>query len=245
MCVLLAAALLAPGLGGAQVALGSDCRALDASPQQIITLSRAVPAQSLIVVSVVVNDVFTALATSNPVSDNRSNGYALYDSAILSNLTGILLTFAGRATQALNVGDSIGVAYSTVGSASTQGCAVATAFPAVLMLDDPSDATGENSGNGTDWRVTSYATQYANDLVYSAFASAGAPGSIVALAPAQGIGGACSGDNSLCLLPAWNLGASMAGIQEGADAQSGNSTNWGALLITFQSNDRIFADGFE
>ena len=66
-----------------------------------------------------------------------------------------------------------------------------------------------------------------------------------AAAPAQALDQVCSGDSKLCLLPAWNLGATSAGVMETAGAGSDNPVAWGALIIAFRSNDRIFADGFE
>jgi hypothetical protein len=164
----------------------------------------------------------------------------------MANSSGVLATFAGRAANALNASSSIFVNYTTTGLNPAQSCATASAFPGVLALSDPGDTAGASSGTGSAWSVTSSsATQYASELVYSAFASANIPGNIVALAPAQVLNVACSGDATLCLQPAWNLGVPMAGIFESADAQSDDAVPWGAMLVTFQDNDRIFADGFE
>ncbi len=245
---LCALALAAPCTAGAQALLGSDCGALTqlSGQQQTITLSAPAAANQWVVVSVAVNNAFAQFAGTNAVTDSAGNSYPIYDAVAMSGGSGVLATFAGRAASALNAGGSITIDYTTTGSASAQACATAAAFPAVLLLSDPSDAAGEASGNGTALSVTaSTATQYASELVYSAFASAATPGAMTALAPAQALGQVCSADGTVCVLPAWNLGAPLAGIREGADAQSGNAVNWGALLITFQSNDRIFANGFE
>lgn len=237
-----------PCAASAQALLGSDCSALTqlSGQQQTITLSRPAAVNQWIVISVAVNNAFAQFDATNPVSDNTGNNYPIYDAVAIAGGSGVLATFAGRAMNALKVGDTIAIAYTTTGSASAQACATASAFPGVLLLSDPGDAAGEASGSGTALGVTaSTTTQYASELVYSAFASPATPGAMAALAPAQGLGQVCSGDSTVCVLPAWNLGMPSAGLYEGADAQSANSANWGALLLTFQSNDRIFANGFE
>lgn len=246
---LLLTAWLVPCAASAQTLLGSDCSALTqlSGQQQTITLSRPAAVNQWIVVSVAVNNTFAQFDAASPVTDSAgSSTYPIYDAVAMAGGSGVLATFAGRATKALKVGDTIAIAYTTTGSASAQACATAAAFPAVLLLSDPSDATGEASGNGTALSVTaSTTTQYASELVYSAFASASTPGATTSLAPAQSLGQSCSVDTTVCVVPAWNLGAPLAGIQEGADASSANPVAWGALLLTFQSNDRIFANGFE
>ncbi len=244
----MAVAMLAPAVACAQTALGSDCITLTEleGQQQSITLSQTAEMGQWIIVSVAVNTTFAQFDATSPITDSAGNSYAVYGTAALSGGSGVLATFAGRAANALDAGGSIFVNYTTTGVASAQSCATASAFPGVLALSDPSDAAGTNSGSGANLSVTSSTvTQFASELVYSAFASSATPGNILALAPAQGLNSVCSSDATLCLLPAWNLGETMAGILESADAQSENAVPWGALLITFQDNDRIFADGFE
>jgi hypothetical protein len=243
---LFAAALLVPGMVAAQSAIGSDCSALDdGGGQQSFMLSAPVAAGQWIVVSVAANAAGMQFAT-DPVTDSAGNSYPIYGVVLMPNSSGVLATFAGRAATALNAGDEIAVHYDASGSATAQSCVEAAAFPGVALLDDPSDGYGQSSGFDSMPTVTiGLPTQYADELVYSAFASAGTPGAMTAQTPAQGLGQVCSGDGTLCLLPAWNYGASVAGIDEGADSTSANSTAWGALAITFQSNDRIFADGFD
>lgn len=246
--VFLLAGWLAPCVAGAQALLGSDCSALTqlSGQQQTIALSRPAAINQWIVVSVAVNNAFAQFDATSPVTDSASNSYPVYDAVAMAGGSGVLATFAGRATKALKAGDTITIAYTTTGSASAQACATATSFPGVLLLSDPGDATGEASGSGTALSVTaSTTTQYPSELIYSAFASASTPGSMTALAPAQGLVQTCSVDTTVCVVPAWNLGATSSGISEGADASSANSVAWGALLLTFQSNDRIFANGFE
>lgn len=245
---LLLTAWLVPCIVSAQVSLGSDCSALTqlSGQQQTIALSQPAAINQWIAVSVAINNTFAQFDATSPVTDSAGNSYPIYDAVAMAGGSGVLATFAGRATKALKVGDTIAIAYTTTGSASAQACATATSFPSVLLLSDPSDAAGEASGGGTALSVTaSTTTQYPSELIYSAFASASTPGSMTALAPAQGLGQACSVDTTVCIVPAWNLGATSSGIAEGADASSANSAAWGALLITFQSNDRIFANGFE
>ena len=244
----MAVALLAPAAACAQTALGSDCSKLSQleGQQQTILLSQAAATGQWIIVSVVVNNTFAQFDSTSPVTDSAGNSYGVYGTVALSGGSGVLATFAGRAANALDASGSIFINYNTTGTSSAQSCATASAFPGVLALTDPSDAAGTNSGTGSSLSVTSSTpTQYASELVYSAFASSNTPGNIVAIVPAQGLNFSCSADATLCLLPAWNLGETMAGILESADAQSDNSVPWGALLITFQDNDRIFADGFE
>ena len=245
----MAIAMLAPIMARAQTALGSDCSKLTQldGQQQTITLTEAAKAGQWIIVSVVVNNTYAQFDATNPVTDSAGNSYAVFGTVALSGRSGALATFAGRATNLLPASASIFINYGTTGSSSAQSCATASAFPGVLALSDPSDVAGAKSGTGPSLGVTSSSpTQYANELVYSAFASTSTPGNVVAIPPAQGLNVACSSDNTLCLLPAWNLGETMAGIFESADAQGDNAaTPWGALLITFQNDDRIFADGFE
>jgi hypothetical protein len=239
-------ALLMPGVAAAQTVIGSGCVSLDAGVgDQSITVTRPVAANTWIVISAASDNVQAHFA-ADPVSDSAGNAYPIYDVTLMAGSAGVLATFAGRSATALNAGNQIAVHYTDNGLFAMQSCAVAAAFPVVLPLPDASDGYGESRGAGNLLAVTiGLPTQYASDLVYSAFASAGTPGATVALAPAQGLGQVCTSDATLCLLPAWNLGAAAAGIQEGADAQSDNSVNWGALLIAFQSDDRIFANGFE
>lgn len=248
LCLLALGFALQPGAVRAQVVLGTNCGTLTqlSGQQQVVALGQSAAVNRWIVVSVALNNTFAQFDSTSPVTDSAGNSYPIYDTVALSGGSGVLATFAGRAANALNAGGSIFINYTTSGSSSTQACATAVAFPGVLALGDPSDAAGESSGNGSSFAVTtSTPTQYASDLVYSVFASSASPGAIAPVTPAQGLGGACSVDTTLCLQPAWNLGAPMAGISEGADAQSANSVPWGAVLITFQSNDRIFANGFE
>jgi len=242
--VMVVAAL--PSIGAAQTMLGSRCDTLQAvSGQQAITLSQPVAANQWIIVSAAANSTFVQFA-SNEVTDSVGNAYPIYDVTLLAASSGALATFAGRVVTALNANDQITVAYSDNGSTTTQSCVEVAAFPGVLALTNPSDAFGESSGNGTAESVTTGTpTQFGSELVYSAFASAQTPGTMVAVAPAQALGEVCSGDSTLCVLPAWNLGATSAGTMEAAGVGTGNSVSWGALVITFQSNDRIFADGFE
>jgi hypothetical protein len=247
-CLLALGFVLQPGAIRAQVVLGTGCSTLTqlSGQQQAIALSQSAAANRWVVVSVALNNTFAQFDPAGAVTDSAGNSYPIYDTVALSGGSGILATFAGRAANALNAGGSVYINYTTTGSSSTQACATAAAFPGVLALSDPSDAAGEGSSNGSSFAVTSSTpTQFASDLVYSVFASAASPGAIAPTSPAQGLGGTCSADTTLCLQPAWNLGAPLAGIQESADAQSANSVPWGAVLITFQSNDRIFANGFE
>lgn len=244
----LIAAVAAPGMAGAQALLGSNCGALTqlGGQQQTIPLNQPASAGQWVAVSVAVNNTFVQFAANSAVTDSAGNTYPVYGTVAMAGSSGILTTFAGRAANPLAPGSSITVNYTTSGTATAQACVAATAFPAVLLLSDPSDAVGENFNSGTNLGVTAATlTRYASELVYSVFASAASPGAISALSPAHGFAQTCSADSTLCLLPAWNLGEPMAGIYEGADAQSANSVPWGALLITFQSNDRIFANGFE
>lgn len=244
--LMIVGAMLAPGLVAAQSVLGSRCDTLQAvNGQQAITLTQAVAANQWIVVSVAANSAFVEFAP-NAVVDSAGNSYLIYDVTLMASYSGALATFAGRAVTPLNAGAQITVSYAVNGSATAQSCVQAAAFPGVLALTDPSDAYGERSGSGALQSVTTGAkTQFASDLIYSVFASASSPGLMVAGAPAQALTQMCSGDSTLCLLPAWNLGATAAGVNEAADAASQNSVPWGALLVSFQSNDRIFANDFE
>ena len=244
--VLLCAAGFVPHTVVAQTAVGSACTNVDAGVgDQSITLTQSVAVNSWIVVSAATDNAQTHFA-SVPVSDAAGNGYPIYDVAQMKAGSGVLATFAGRATTALSAGNQISVHYTDNGLSAMQSCVVVAVFPGVVLLPDPSDGYGENSGGDNLPSATiGLPTQYASELVYSVFASARTPGAIYALAPAQGLGQVCSGDSALCLLPAWNLAAPLVGIYEGADSQSDNSADWGALVITFQSNDRIFANGFE
>ena len=248
VCILalLCASGLMPGMAIAQTVVGSACMNVDAGVgDQNVTLTRSVAVNTWIVVSAATNDAQTHSASA-PVSDTAGNGYPIYDVTQMQASSGVLATFAGRATTALTAGNQVTVHYTDNGLSAMQSCVVVAAFPNVVSLPDPSDGYGENSGGGNMLSATiGLPTQYESELVYSVFASAGTPGAINALAPAQGLGEVCSGDAALCLLPAWSLAAPLAGIYEGADSQSDNSVNWGALVITFQSNDRIFANGFE
>jgi hypothetical protein len=242
------ALVLSPCAIRAQAVLGSDCSLLTQldGQQQVVTLSQSASVNEWIVVSVVVNNTFAQFGSTNAVTDSAGNDYLIYDTVALSGSSGILATFAGRATSALSAGGSIQINYATTGSDAAQACAIAASFSTVSLVSSPADAAGEGSGSGSSMSVTATtATQYASEFVYSVFASANSPGAIAALAPAQGLGQICSADTTLCLQPAWNFAAAASGIQEGADAQSDNAVPWGALLITFQSDDRIFANGFE
>ena len=244
--LLVACAASVPCFAAAQTVLGSACATFPGVyvQQQTVTLNHSAAAGQLIVVGVAVNAP-AQLADANPVSDSAGNGYPISNAVTLYGNSGVLFAFAGRAAAALNAGGSITIGYFSTGSTTAQSCVEAVAFPGVSVAN-PDDAYGAGYGTGNSLMVTaSTSTQHSNELVYSVFASAGTPGAVAALAPAQGVGGTCSGDGTLCLLPAWNLGAASAGIYEGADASSANSVGWGALLITFQSNDRIFANGFE
>lgn len=243
---MLGAIALASPAAIAQSAIGSSCGTLDAdSGEQTFLLDQSAVAGSWIIVSVATDSAQVQFAT-DAVTDTAGNSYPIYDVIALQGNGGILATFAGRAATALSAGAAVTVHYAATGADGTQGCVAATAFAGVAASGDPSDGYAEQSYSGTDWNIIlQLPTQYPNELVYSAFASAGMPGAIAMLAPAQGLGEVCSNDQTLCLLPAWNIGAPMAGIYESADAQSANSVNWGALLLTFQNNDRIFADGFD
>jgi hypothetical protein len=236
-----------PVIASAQVSLGSRCDNLESvSGQQVISVVAPVAVNQWIIVSAAANNESVGFAP-NEVTDSAGNSYPIYDATLMAASSGALATFAGHAAAALNIGDTITVTYSAIGSTTTQACVQAGAFSGVLQMPtDPSDSYGENKGNGTSMSVsTDTPTQFGSDLVYSAFASAGTPGTMTATAPAQALGQVCSSDASLCLLPAWNLGSTEAGVTESAAGTNENSANWGALLITFQNDDRIFANGFE
>lgn len=245
-CSALIVSAFAPTIAMAQTALGSDCETLAlANTQQVITLTQAVAADQWIIVSVAANSTFVQFA-SNSVTDSAGNGYSFLDNTVMAAGSGALTTFAGHVVTALDVGDQITLTYQANGSSSTQGCVEAAAFSGVLVQSDPVDTLGESFGNGaTQSVVTDTPTQYARDMVYSVFASAATPGLMVATSPAQAIEQVCSGDGTLCLLPAWNTAAAAAGNPESADAGSDNAVNWGALIIAFRNEDGIFADGFE
>ena len=244
LCLLLAGAFATPGVDLAQSVIGSSCATFPAvfNQQQVVTLNQSVAAGRLIVVGVAVN----APANFTGISDSAASSYPIVNAVALYGGTGILAAYARRTTSVLNAGSSITLQFFSTGSTTAQSCVSVASFPGVLPITSPDDAYGSNSGSGSSLAVTSSTpTQYANELVYSVFASAATPGAIAALAPAYGLGATCSGDSTLCVLPAWNFGASAAGIYEGADASSANAVSWGALSITFRSNERIFADGFE
>jgi hypothetical protein len=247
-CLLLAWAAVLPHSGAAQTVLGSACTSFPAvfNQQQSVTLNRAAASGQLIVVGIAVNNASASLASANPIVDSSGNSYPINNAVAMSGGSGLLVAYAGRASAALNVGSSVTVNFFSTGSTLAQSCVEVTAFPGTLPIAFPDDAYGTNSGSASSQAVTaSTPSQYASELVYSLFASAATPGTIAALAPAQGLDQTCSSDTTLCLLPAWNLGAPSVGIYEGADASSANAVAWGALLITFQNNDRLFADGFE
>ena len=243
-----AAALLLPTVVDAQVALGSGCGALTQlnGQQQSVVLGKAASAGQWIIVSVTVNNTFAQFDATNPVTDSAGNHYATYGTTGLAGGTGFIATFAGRATNVVNAGASIIVNYTTSGSLSAQSCVAASSFSGVLALSDPGDVVSTAAGAGSDWYIEADAPgQHANDLVYVVFASADGSGNISPLYPAQPLGQICSTDAPLCMLPAWNFGYRTPGNYESAEALSDSSARWGASVVTFQSNDRIFGDGFE
>ncbi|HET8940489.1 MAG TPA: hypothetical protein VFN13_00680 [Rudaea sp.] len=241
--LLAACAAVMPCAGVAQTVIGSGCATFPAvfNQQQTVTINQPVAAGKLIVVSVAVN----ALAQFTSVTDNAGNNYPITNAVILDANSGIAAAYAGLVSSALNIGSIITINYFSTGSTSAQSCAEAVMLPGIMAVANPDDAYGTNVGNNSSLSVSSSApTQFANELVYSVFASATTPGMIGAATPAQGLDLLCSGDNTLCVLPAWNLGATATGV-EMAGAAAQNSVSWGALLITFRSTDRLFANGFE
>lgn len=244
--LLAACMVLSSGMAVAQTVLGTACGTFPAvlGQRQTVTLSKAASAGQLVVVAIAV-DAAAQLANTDAVSDSAGNSYPIETAAALDGGPGVLLAYAGRATAALNAGGNVTVSFFSTGSVQAQSCVEVTAFPGVLPLASPDDAYGANHATSNALTVTSStSTQHASELVYSVFASAGTPGTIGAAAPAQDLAQLCTNDNTLCMLPAWNLGATAARV-EMAGAAAQNSVPWGALLITFQSNDRIFANGFE
>lgn len=235
-----------PSFAAAQSTLGSACATFPGVyvQQQTVTLTHAAAPGQLVAVSAVV-DASAQLADTNPVVDSAGNSYLITSATALDAGSGILFTYAGRIVNALNGGSTVTISYFSTGSTLANSCAQVSAFPGVPFAN-PDDVYGSNDGTGSSWAVTSSTpTQFANELIYSVFAATGTPGAIMALAPAQALGGVCDAGGDLCLQPAWNLGAVSSGIYEGADADSANSANWGAQLISFRSNERIFANGFE
>ena len=242
---LLGLVALAPGTVAAQAVVGSGCTtfAVAFNQQQSVALSHPIHPGELVVVSVAVNAA-AEFADINPVTDGASGSYPIVSAGILGGYSGVIAAFARVSTTTLSSG-SIVVNYFTTGSTSAQSCVEVMTFPGVAALNRPDDAYGSNYGFGNSLgAATSTATEHASELVYSVFASAATPGTIGSTAPANGLNPLCSPDGTLCLLPAWNLGATRTGT-EMARAASTNSNAWGALLVTFQSNDRIFANGFE
>lgn len=228
----------------AQTVVGSACGTFPAvfNQQQSLTLSQAALAGQLIVVSVAVN----ASAQITSVSDSSGSSYPIVNAVAMDGGTGSLVAYARSAISTLNAGSTVTVNFFSTGSTTAQSCVAVAAFTGVKAMPFPDDAYGTNAGSGSSLFVTSSTqTQHANELVFSVFASSATPGAITALAPTQGLTQTCSSDATLCLLPAWGLGNSMAGIYEGADATSANTVSWGALSITFQGTDRIFANGFD
>lgn len=229
----------------AQTLLASGCAALDAvGGEQHFVLADAVPAGSWIVLSVATDSTFVELAP-DAVSDSAGNAYSAYDSTWTYGYTGALVTFAGRAVAALGPGDEIDLTFQSSGSAGTQSCVAVSAFANVPVVVEPGDAYGESTDEGTSAAVaTAITTPHAYDLVYSAFAATGSPGATMVGEPSRFAGGACSTDQTLCVATGWSLGGS-AGLVESAIAASENATPWGALIVAFRSEERIFAGGFE
>jgi hypothetical protein len=240
------AMLLMPGFAAAQSAVGSSCAVLDSvNGEQAFVLDQPVAAGQWIIVSAAASDTSVEFA-STPVTDSGNNAYSAYDATLMAGDSGVLAIFAGRATTAMQVGDQVTVHYVGTGSTVAQGCVSVAAFSSVQELVDPSDGYGENYGTGVLQQVNvAYPTGYPCELVYSAFASADAPGAITVYSPSRGLGQVCSTDAALCVAPAWNLGANTTGTFEDAAASSANSTTWGAMIVTFRSDDRIFANGFD
>lgn len=181
LCLLLAGAFATPGVGLAQSVIGSSCATFPAvfNQQQVVTLNQSVAAGRLIVVGVAVN----APANFTGISDSAASSYPIVNAVALYGGTGILAAYARRTTSVLNAGSSITLQFFSTGSTTAQSCVSVASFPGVLPITSPDDAYGSNSGSGSSLAVTSSTpTQYANELVYSVFASAATPGAIAALA---------------------------------------------------------------